>query len=165
MTNTNTTADLVAQRIGSSLENWNSWPDLELVGVREIDMTDPVEAHLFGYLEGSSAQYRQVRATNLPHDVARRLERWGTKYFLVQTRFTLATERGQLDDAETRNIYALIGAKKEYDFKTRKMHFTTPALCIELGCDHDYAVTTPYRCGTHGDCKKCGHTWEVDSGD
>lgn len=160
MNNITTTLE---DRLGG--HNFNAWPDMDVVAVTVIDMNDPMAAHNFGYLEGASEVYRQVRDVNLPQEVQSRLRNWKTLYHLVQTRFVLATAHGQGDDVETRNIYALIGAKIDYDFKTRRRFFATPALIIELGCDHDYEVRHPFRCVSTGECRKCGHTWEVDSGD
>jgi hypothetical protein len=154
--------DILVDRIG---DRFNDWPDMAVVAISEVDPSDPIAMYHFGYIEGSATVYRQVRNERLPDDVAAKLKSWGTLYWLVQTRFTLAAARGQYDDLATRNILALIGPKRGYDHKDRKATFESPALIIELGCEHEYKVIHHMHCYTKSQCVHCANVVEVDTSD
>jgi hypothetical protein len=42
---------------------------------------------------------------------------------------------------------------------------TRPAIVAVIGCDHDYDSVKLGNCWHGSKCKKCGHYYEVDSGD
>lgn len=157
-------------------DSWNDWPDkLDVVGIEELDCNEPVNtwhyAYLLGTAMGGSGKARQVDSKRLPVEVRTTLARHrphGRLYHLESVHFLLGTASGQVDDPETRNIMVLFDPVKRYDSKTHRTTFETPALIVHLGCDHLYDGDHPYgsnRGYYTARCTKCGHTYEVDSGD
>lgn len=144
---------------------FNSWPNMELVRVTEVDMSDPYEAYKFGYLMGDARIYRQIRCEEIPDEVTELLKKYGTYRHLIYAWVTLKAPHGQLDDEHKRNALVLIEPNSSYDFVSKKHTYTSPALVIEIGCDHDYETVQSRRCYTEGKCRKCQHTWAVDSSD
>ncbi len=157
-------------------DNWNDWPSgLDCIQVEELDCSDPLQAyryaHLLGVAQGGGGKMRQVRSKLLPIAVSIALTRHrphGRLYDIESVHFVLATPHGQVDSPETRNILALFDPRRGYDFKANRSVFDTPALVVTLGCDHDYDGSHPYgpnRGYYQATCKRCGHRFEVDSGD
>lgn len=162
-TATTTLEDRLAEAT-TSTNKWNFWPDkFEVVSVREIDMTDPVEAFDFGYLRGANQGMRQVDAKNLPPQAAGWLGNHRMLYHLVNVFFAESTAPGQADTRSKRNIFALFDPKKSWNYERQGYTFESPALIIELGCAHDLETTRTGNCYRAARCTRCGYEYEVDS--
>jgi hypothetical protein len=157
-------------------DHWNDWPDeLDVVTIDELDCNDPHQAYRYAYILGTamggSGKMRQVDSKLLPVEVRTAVARrrpHGRLYHLEAVHFLLATGSGQVDDPQTRNLLALIDPERGYDIKEHRSTFDTPAFVIELGCSHNYRGEHPYgvnRGYYTAECVKCGHKYEVDSGD
>ena len=171
--------EIVRRRVAEASPNgdhWNDWPsELAVVKIEEFDCNDGRTAYCYAYMlgvaMGGSGIMRQVRKDSLPTEVRQALARHrphGRLYDIESVHFTLAPQRGQVDREETRNIVALFDPRKGYDWRGNRSNFETPAILVEIGCDHDYAGEHPYgqnRGYYRAECSKCGHKFEVDSGD
>jgi hypothetical protein len=167
----------------------NYWPNkLEVVRLQVLDHRSPEDMYEAGYLMSRSLVdgcSRGIYASEFSHKVAgydnedrplvevRRLlppdpyghQRRDTS--LIHVYFALAGARGQEDDAERRNIYALFPPPNKYVHVHKEMRFVGHGLIVEIGCKHEYSdAGSDHTRGYHiGECKRCGHKYMIDSSD
>ena len=169
----------------SSDNKRNGWPDLmEVVGFKVYDRFDPHDMHTLGYLVGNSKVHRQIsykvfNYQNAGYDnddkplaeIRRHLPPlyYGhyTDSSFINVQFGFLGPHGQEDDINLRNIHAIFDATRKYNSLLQRNEFVSHGLVVTIGCKHDYDdAGSNHNRGYHkGRCKRCSHTYMVDSSD
>jgi hypothetical protein len=155
-------------------DHYNAWPDLaEIVDIVSLDTADAKAMYDFAYRLGTAEAGRNVRFDSLPHNIKNMLPEpaWGgppSDATLIRCRFALCGPHGQIDDAHKRNLYVLFEPHARWNSPLGKNIFVSShALLVTIGCKHDYDdYGSNHQRGYHkGKCRRCGHTFMVDSSD
>lgn len=169
----------------SSTNKHNNWPDrLEVVSLKVYDPTSPADMHHLGYLVGNATVSRQIsykvfsyKAAGYDNDdkplveIRRHLPAPSYGHYsdssFLRVQFGFVGPHGQEDDIVKRNINVIFDAPTHYNSVFQRQDFVSHGLVVTIGCKHDYDDSgSNHNRGYHlGKCRKCSHTYMVDSSD